>query len=220
MSPQPPSGSGDGLYVARPIIIAFTIVLAVIVAVLAVITDTAAYGEPQAWIDKADDTVLAPAERADRPLWSPETIAASLWWQVPPAVAAERLSEDERRYRHPNPDVDRWYWQAREAGWPDKSWEWVARVMQCESRGDPNATSPADDRGLLQVNRSSWWRDGRDLGMPADRWSDPIIGLRMGLWVYAQGGSTMWVCWAKVGRPDPDMDRTEALVRFTAAHWP
>ncbi len=64
----------------------------------------------------------------------------------------------------------------------------INRVIQVESRGDPNATGGAGERGLMQILPGAW-RDGtRHLGVdwPFDDAWDPIKNIIIGTGYYDQ----------------------------------
>lgn len=111
----------------------------------------------------------APAVRLTPPTASSVTTTATM-------VAA--------RWHHWNPDVDRWYDTAVEAGWPDQDWSRLACIINRESRGDPtayNGRGRDDSYGLLQLNmraHRSWV--GPLVDWDFNRLFDPATNLSVG----------------------------------------
>ena len=73
----------------------------------------------------------------------------------------------------------------------------ACRVLVCESQGNPNAVSPTDDHGLMQLNRPSWQRRFQEVtGVPFfDGVYDPVLNLRFAAWLRNAAGWNQWACY-------------------------
>lgn len=94
-------------------------------------------------------------------------------------------------------DVERWRGLV-EAHFRPEDVEWALRVMQCESRGNPDAKNPSSTAaGLMQFLRSTWDRVAAQTGSPsyADGGPfDPEWSIVNAAWLLDHGGPTQWSC--------------------------
>ena len=72
-----------------------------------------------------------------------------------------------------------------EAIFPAENVESVLRVMQCESGGNPNAVSPTNDHGLMQINAVNFARFGGRSPY------DPEANLEVA-YAMSAGGTSFW----------------------------
>lgn len=78
------------------------------------------------------------------------------------------------------------------AGWPRELHEAALAIIQCESRGNPNAISATGDYGLFQINAATW---AEFFGEPPSTWLDPLTNARRALVIYQRSGSRApWTC--------------------------
>lgn len=69
-------------------------------------------------------------------------------------------------------------------GWPDELLPTLGRVMWNESRCQPDAISPTNDYGLVQVNWATWSQVVRDLGYTKESLLVPAVNLLIGRLIY------------------------------------
>lgn len=67
----------------------------------------------------------------------------------------------------------------------------MMRIMWCESRGVPTASSHTDDHGLFQIHYPIW---GPAFGVSRNDLYDPVLNVDIAYKVYAQQGYGAWVC--------------------------
>ena len=73
----------------------------------------------------------------------------------------------------------------------------AVRIVNCESRFNPNAVSPTDDHGLFQINRVHFRQGGVAHGVGAAIY-DPVVNSQVARAVYDEaGGFTPWTCYWK-----------------------
>ena len=67
-------------------------------------------------------------------------------------------------------------------------------VMLCESRGDPNAVSPTDDYGLMQLNRR--WQEDRAnrLGFDWSQMLEPLPNILVAEAIWREQSWRAWSC--------------------------
>ncbi len=85
------------------------------------------------------------------------------------------------------------------AGWPSSIWPDMRAIVQCETGGtlDPTAHNGSDPNsgsyGLAQLNGTQHFDRA---GEPFEQWADPVVNLRVALWLYNArgrfGGSGGW----------------------------
>lgn len=111
----------------------------------------------------------------------------------------------------PDTPCQEWAPTAVEAGWPADPiiLHQLLTIMFRESRCDPLATSPHDDRGLLQIHPKSWCKPNKyykvgylqENGVIADcdELYDPLQNLRSAraLFLYSEARGDAWRPWAK-----------------------
>lgn len=78
----------------------------------------------------------------------------------------------------------------------------ACRVMWCESRGNPNAVSPTNDHGLLQINAGVWNKPhhsdpvaqfiGHHWGVVYDPWSNLVMAQKI---QHHYGWAGQWSCY-------------------------
>lgn len=82
--------------------------------------------------------------------------------------------------------------------WPPEALPTLARVIQCESRGDTLALGTYHERGLLQIHPIHQWRADRTFGAGADLF-DAEVNLVVGAELFAEAGWAPWYssrrCW-------------------------
>jgi hypothetical protein len=111
----------------------------------------------------------------------------------------------------PDTPCQEWAPTAVQAGWPADPviLHTLLTIMFRESRCDPLATSPDDDRGLLQIHPKSWCKPNKyyaigylqENGVIADceELYDPLQNLRSAraLFLYSEARGDAWRPWAK-----------------------
>jgi len=95
-------------------------------------------------------------------------------------------------------DVERWRTLV-ETYFPEDWVEWGLRIMQCESKGDPNAKNPESTAaGLFQFLKGTWnWVAVEQLGFSTYESGavyDPELNVRAAAWLLANGGTSHWTC--------------------------
>jgi hypothetical protein len=136
-----------------------------------------------------------PAPPTDAEILERLAIVHAMTYGVTLEFARTQLVSDALRWHHEDPDVDRWYWAAIAAGWTDQEWPIVARVMACESKGDPSARNRSGASGLMQL--LGWTGTMIRLGIwtdAADRFSGPL-NLVAAKWVKDNTSWSAWQCY-------------------------
>lgn len=89
--------------------------------------------------------------------------------------------------------VQRWRSTALAAGWTAEQWPWVACIINRESGGNPNARSPSNDSGLMQINDVNVGHL-RKAGIINSRWDlfDPYTNLVAAKNLYNLSGTGPW----------------------------
>lgn len=98
------------------------------------------------------------------------------------------------RQVEPSASVERWrglvekYFKPRDV-------QWAMRVMECESRGDPNAKNPhSSASGLFQHLGSYWPERSTKAGWAGADIFDPEANIAVAAWLLDWGGRSHWVC--------------------------
>lgn len=71
---------------------------------------------------------------------------------------------------------------------------WAARVMACESGGNPNARNPSGASGLFQQLAQFWAGRAAAAGWPGADVFDPEANIAVSAWLLATGGPQHWTC--------------------------
>lgn len=106
---------------------------------------------------------------------------------------AEQTLEEQAVYPEPEPKpiivgIEQWRPIVEVYDWnPDR----MMKIMHCESRGVPTASSHTDDHGLLQIHYPIW---GPAFGVTRNDLYDPVLNIDIGYRVYAAQGYSAWVC--------------------------
>lgn len=119
-------------------------------------------------------------------------------------LALDRNRFDLMRPRHPDANVDRWYWAVVDSGLDDVD-KWLYRICR-ESKGDPTAWNRSDPSGgsvgLLQLNLGNRAFLGTVGVLSSPRLSrqaaanelmDPKTNLRAALALVESGGERGWI---------------------------
>lgn len=69
-------------------------------------------------------------------------------------------------------------------------------VMQCESRGNPNATGAANDAGLFQFIPSTWAWVSAEIGRAGQSPYDPVANVHAASWLFNYGSGGRGPSWA------------------------
>lgn len=96
----------------------------------------------------------------------------------------------------PEGKCDEWYYTAVEIGWPKDRLQKLGDIMWEESRCQPDAVSPTNDYGLIQIN---WAAHGQRLsakGVASQDLLIPKINLREALWI-ADYAAEHYGCWSQ-----------------------
>lgn len=83
-------------------------------------------------------------------------------------------------------------WRALVCSYP---WpcETALRIIECESRFDPNAISyDGEDFGLMQLNAETWAPIFPEFWT---RWMEPEWNVKTGYEIYKRAGFAPWECW-------------------------
>jgi Transglycosylase SLT domain len=156
-------------------------------------------GAPAAVYGGAVGEPTAPAVREPSTIFGDAAAEYATRYGVPIEVAAYMVAVDLGRYHHPNGDVDRWYWTSIQAGFTNDEWPTVARVMDCESKGRPDAIGSLYRGkravGLMQIY--GWTGTMIRLGIwstAADAF-DPLLNMRAARWVLDNSSWRAWQCY-------------------------
>lgn len=101
-----------------------------------------------------------------------------------------------------HPGCPQWESLALEVGWPAQDLPMLGRIMWAESRCIPDVVSPTNDFGLLQVNKTTWGSDVKQLGFDMNDLLEPRSGLIAGLYVanrFEAHGRCKWEAWHQSG---------------------
>jgi hypothetical protein len=76
--------------------------------------------------------------------------------------------------------------------------DWALRIMECESRGDPNAKNPNSSASGLFQHLARLWPDRAAAAGWADAdVFDPFANIAVAAWLLENGGPSHWVCKAR-----------------------
>ena len=85
----------------------------------------------------------------------------------------------------------------KQAGWPEALIPEALRVIDCESRGNPNAIGDSGRSvGLFQLNKETWFRYA---GTDPEQWADPYVNAITALATYnydISRGHEPWRQWS------------------------
>lgn len=76
----------------------------------------------------------------------------------------------------------------------DALYEQAKRVVQCESRWNPDAVSPTNDHGLFQINQIHRRAFEKETGQPWSAVYDPYWNAYFARLLYNQSGWGPWTC--------------------------
>ena len=127
-----------------------------------------------------------------------------LWFFCVPWIPSVSVPPIENQW---GPLVDRWYplvYEALEDYGVEDQIDTFMRVMNCESRGDPNAhntvvySNPLDQASGLMQHMPRWW-DERSTAAGFAGYSpfDPVANIYTSVWLLTSrgGGWTHWTCY-------------------------
>jgi soluble lytic murein transglycosylase-like protein len=110
---------------------------------------------------------------------------------------------------HPTGQCAQYYFIALYAGWSQKDWPTLDRIIWRESRCLPDACGETNrpelrrcrDWGLTQINDRSWKRTVRELGLEMEQMMDPYWNLWFAHWLYdysleTTDGDCGWIQWS------------------------
>lgn len=121
----------------------------------------------------------SPAEGAgDKPIFTPPPKDPA------PALPTPTATLVSASHYYVGGGVEQWRGLV-EAIFPAENVESVLRVMQCESGGNPNAVSPTNDHGLMQINAVNFARFGGRSPY------DPEANLEVA-YAMSAGGTSFW----------------------------
>jgi hypothetical protein len=81
---------------------------------------------------------------------------------------------------------------------PEDRIEWALRIIQCESRGDPNAKNRhSSASGLFQHLARLWPERAARAGFAGTDVFDPYANIAVAAWLLEHGGTSNWVCKAR-----------------------
>lgn len=109
-------------------------------------------------------------------------------------------SADARAFA--NVGCPQWESLAEEVGWAAEDLPMLSRIMWAESRCIPDAVSSTNDFGLLQVNKTVWQNDLKELGYEMSDLLEPEVALKTGLYVanrFEAHGRCKWEAWQQSG---------------------
>ena len=93
--------------------------------------------------------------------------------------------------------VERWR-PVVDTYFPEDRVEWALRIMECESRGDPNAKNPnSSASGLFQHLARLWPPRAEAAGFGEADVFDPFANIAVAAWLLENGGPSHWVCKAQ-----------------------
>lgn len=91
-------------------------------------------------------------------------------------------------------DVERWR-PVVDTYFPEDRVDWALRIMECESRGDPNAKNPnSSASGLFQHLARLWPERAAAAGWADADVFDPFANIAVAAWLLENGGTSHWVC--------------------------
>ena len=94
-------------------------------------------------------------------------------------------------------EVERWR-PVVDMYFPQDRVEWALRIMECESRGDPNAKNPnSSASGLFQHLARLWPPRAEAAGFGDADVFDPFANIAVAAWLLENGGPSHWVCKAQ-----------------------
>lgn len=94
-------------------------------------------------------------------------------------------------------DVERWR-PVVDTYFPEDRVDWALRIMECESRGDPNAKNPnSSASGLFQHLARLWPERAAAAGWEDADVFDPFANIAVAAWLLENGGTSHWVCKAR-----------------------
>lgn len=78
---------------------------------------------------------------------------------------------------------------------PEDRVDWALRIMECESRGDPDAKNPTSSAsGLFQHLARLWPPRAEAAGFGDADVFDPFANIAVAAWLLENGGPSHWVC--------------------------
>ena len=94
-------------------------------------------------------------------------------------------------------EVERWR-PVVDMYFPEDRIDWALRIMECESRGDPNAKNPnSSASGLFQHLARLWPDRAKAAGFGDEDVFDPFANIAVAAWLLENGGPSHWVCKAR-----------------------
>ncbi len=94
-------------------------------------------------------------------------------------------------------DVERWR-PVVAMYFPQDRIDWALRIMECESKGDPNAKNPnSSASGLFQHLARLWPPRAEAAGFGGYDVFDPFANIAVAAWLLENGGPSHWVCKAR-----------------------
>ena len=101
-------------------------------------------------------------------------------------------SNDEFRW-----EVERWR-PVVDMYFPEDRVDWALRIMECESRGDPEAKNPnSSASGLFQHLARLWPDRAQAAGFGDSDVFEPFANIAVAAWLLENGGPSHWVCKAR-----------------------
>ncbi len=78
---------------------------------------------------------------------------------------------------------------------PEERVDWALRIMECESKGKPNAKNPTSSAsGLFQHLARLWPPRAEAAGFAGADVFDPFANIAVAAWLLENGGPSHWVC--------------------------
>jgi hypothetical protein len=94
-------------------------------------------------------------------------------------------------------DVERWR-PVVAMYFPENRVNWALRIMECESKGDPQAKNPRSSAsGLFQHLARLWPERSEAAGFGDADVFDPFANIAVAAWLLENGGTSHWVCKAR-----------------------
>ncbi len=94
-------------------------------------------------------------------------------------------------------EVERWR-PVVDMYFPDDRVDWALRIMECESRGEPDAKNPnSSASGLFQHLARLWPDRAEAAGFGDSDVFEPFANIAVAAWLLENGGPSHWVCKAR-----------------------
>jgi len=95
-------------------------------------------------------------------------------------------------------EVERWR-PVVDMYFPEDRVDWALRIMECESRGLPDAKNPnSSASGLFQHLARLWPERAAAAGFADADVFDPFANIAVAAWLLENGGPSHWVCKARM----------------------